>query len=87
MDTNMALAAEKQLEHVGETRGMADHDHDLVHELSKRLDAVWRYDQCIANADGRPELQKFWRGLKQQDQKNVETLKSLIGQEIDKNCF
>ena len=41
----MTLAAEKQIEHVGETAAMADHDHDLVHELSKRLDAIWRYEQ------------------------------------------
>ncbi len=36
----MALAAEKELKHVGESKGVADHDHDLIHELSKRLDAV-----------------------------------------------
>jgi len=33
----MALAAEKELEHIGETCGVADHDHDLIHDLSKRL--------------------------------------------------
>ena len=26
----MALAAEKTLEHIGETHGVADHDHDLM---------------------------------------------------------
>ena len=26
----MALAAEKALEHIGETHGVADHDHDLM---------------------------------------------------------
>lgn len=83
----MKLAAEQQLEHIGETCGIADHDHDLVHELSKRLDALWRYDQCIANADGHAELQKFWRDLKKQDQKNVDALKSLIASEIKNDCF
>jgi hypothetical protein len=38
----MSLAAEKELEHIGETHGVADHDHDLIHDLSKRLDALWR---------------------------------------------
>jgi hypothetical protein len=47
----MTLAAEKTLEHIGESKGIEDHDHDLVHELSKRLDALWRYDQYIANAE------------------------------------
>jgi hypothetical protein len=40
----MALAAEKELEHAGESCGCKHHDHDL----SKRLDALWRYDQYIA---------------------------------------
>ena len=39
----MNLAAEKELEHIGESSGCADHDHDLIHDLSKRLDALWRY--------------------------------------------
>ena len=50
----MSLAAEKELEHIGETCGVAGHDHDLIHDLSKRLDAVWRYDQYIENAKSRP---------------------------------
>jgi len=56
----MTLAAEKELEHMGETCGVADHDHDL----GKRLDALWRYDQYIANAEGRPALQELWCDLK-----------------------
>jgi hypothetical protein len=83
----MSLAAEKQMEHLGETCGCADHDHDLIHELSKRLDALWRYDQRIANASGRADLQAFWRDLKRQDQENVRRLKELIGEEIQKGCF
>ena len=40
----MFLAAEHEYEHVGETAGMADHDHDLIAELHRRLNALWRYD-------------------------------------------
>ena len=83
----MSLAAEKQIEHLGETCGCADHDHDLVHELSKRLDALWRYDQRIANAAGHAAVQAFWRNLKRQDQKNTERLKQLIREEIENKCF
>jgi hypothetical protein len=83
----MSLAAEKQMEHLGETCGCPDHDHDLVHELSKRLDALWRYDQRIANADGKPDLQAFWRDLKLQEQENVKRLKQMIGKEIQSGCF
>ena len=83
----MTLTAEKQMEHIGETKGCADHDHDLVHELNKRLDALWRYDQYIANAEGKSELQNFWKELKQQDQQNVDRLKHLVASEIENECF
>ena len=41
----MTLAAEKELEHIGETKGCADHDYDLIQELSRRLESLWRCDQ------------------------------------------
>jgi hypothetical protein len=83
----MTLAAERELEHVGETAGCADHDHDLVHELSKRLDALWRYDQYIANADFRQQLVDFWTDMKNQEQENVRRLKQLIAEEVRSGCF
>ncbi len=55
--------------------------------MSKRLDAVWRYDQYIANADGHPELQRLWRDFKRQEQENVKRLKQCVAQEIEKACF
>jgi hypothetical protein len=70
-----------------ETSGIADHDHDLIHDLNKRLDAVWRYDQYIANADGKPQLQKFWRDCKRQDIDNIKQIKEFVAQEIENNCF
>jgi hypothetical protein len=81
------MTTEKEYEHIGETRGCKDHDHDLVHELSRRLDGVWRYDQYIANADGQADLQKFWRSVKAQEQKNIEQLKKLLVQHVQSNCF
>jgi hypothetical protein len=36
----MTLAAEEKYQHIAETCGGADHDHDPVHGLSKRLKAV-----------------------------------------------
>jgi hypothetical protein len=83
----MTLAAEKELEHIGETCGIADHDHDLIHDLSKRLDALWRYDQYIANAAVRPALQNLWRDLKNQEIDNVQRMKQVIIDEVRQNCF
>jgi hypothetical protein len=83
----MPLAAEKELEHIGESCGCADHDHDLIHDLSKRLDALWRYDQYIANADGKPNLQKVWRDMKKQEAANIQRVKQMIADEIRQDCF
>jgi hypothetical protein len=83
----MALAAEQELKHIGETSGMADHDHDLVHELGKRLDALWRYDQYIANADWRDKIRQFWEDMKHQEQENINRLKGLIAEEVRSDCF
>lgn len=83
----MAIAAEREIAHIGETQGAADHDHDMIHELSKRLDALWRYDQYIANAAEAPELQQFWRDLKTQEQRNVDRLKGIIKEHCRQDCF
>jgi hypothetical protein len=83
----MTATALKETKHIGDTRGCANHDHDLVHELSKRLDALWRYDQYIANADGKQALQDFWREVKRQDVGNVQRLKDLISTEVKDDCF
>jgi len=83
----MTLAAEKELKHIGESCGCADHDHDLVHDLGRRLDALWRYDQYVANAEGKAELQKLWKDLKKQEEKNIQRLKQMLAEEIKNNCF
>ena len=31
--------------HMGESKAVANHDQDMIHELGKRIDAVWRFDQ------------------------------------------
>ena len=83
----MRLAAEKELAHIGETQGAADHDHDMIHELSKRLDALWRYDQYIANAEGQINLQNLWRDFKRQEEENVRRLKEMVAEHCREGCF
>jgi hypothetical protein len=83
----MSLVAEKEMERIGATKGARHHDHDMVHELSKRLDGLWRYDQYIANAEEDEQLQAFWRGLKDQEQENVAQLKGFIAKHCKNNCF
>ena len=83
----MTLAAEKELAHIGESRGCEDHDYDLIQELSRRLESLWRCDQYIANADGHPDLQGFWRDIKRQEQSTIKRLKELVCSEVKKGCF
>ena len=83
----MALTAKQEMQHIGETKACADHAHDLVHELSNRLDAVWRYDQYIANAEGDRDLQNFWQARKEEDLRNIDELKQLISAHVKKDCF
>lgn len=78
---------DKEYEHIGETSGCKNHVHDLIHELSKRLDGVWRYDQYIANAEDQENLQKFWQSVKAQEQDNICEIKKLISQQIEAKCF
>ena len=82
----MTIAAEKQLEYIGETRGIADHDHDMIHELSKRFDAVWRFDRYIANARDPTDLKGFWNKLRKREQENVSQLKKLIAKHAAGGC-
>ena len=83
----MSMTAEREMQHIGESKAIENHDHDMIHELSKRIDAVWRFDQYIANAEGDSDLQDFWRELKSQEQENVKRLKEFVAEHIEKDCF
>jgi hypothetical protein len=83
----MSMVAEKEMEQIGKTKGCENHDHDMIHELSKRLDALWRYDQYVANAGSDEELQEFWRDLKEQEMENVKRLKEFVKIHIENDCF
>lgn len=87
MQTSQLSKTAHKIKKIGRTQGAADHDHDLIHELSKRLDALWRYDQYIENARGHEALSKFWIEAKSQEFKNVEKLKELVAKEIEQHCF
>lgn len=83
----MTLTAEREYQHIGESSGAKDHDFDLVSELHRRLEGLWRYDQYIANAEGKAEVQALWRDLKKQETQNVQRLKQLITAEVKDGCF
>jgi hypothetical protein len=75
------------VEHIGDTRSAADHDFDLVEELSHRMKSLLRVDQRIANAEAKPELQEFWRNVKERDRETVDRMRELIRKECAAGCF
>jgi hypothetical protein len=83
----MSMVAGRGMEPVGKARGADDHGHDMIDELSKRLDAWWRYDPKAANAEKDSHSQEFWRGLKTREQENLKRLKEFIRRHIENNCF
>lgn len=78
---------QKEVEHIGETRAIEDHDHDMVHELSRRIDALWRYDQYIANAKDYKDIKNFWEKIKSQELENIKELKEILKKHIKEACF
>jgi hypothetical protein len=83
----MTTKTESEYQYIGETQGCENHDHDLIHELSRRLDGDWRYDHYLANADGKADLQKIWRDVKAQELENIQQLKKLLAEHVQSNCF
>ena len=83
----MSEADTQKDDRIGQTKGIRDHDHDMIHDLSKRLDAVWRYDQYVANAGKFPDLQEFWKESKTQELKTIDRLKELIREHVRQNNF
>lgn len=76
----MLLPAEIELAHLGETASRAD--HDLIHELSRRLDSLPRYDQYISNAQQHEVLRQFWCNMKSQEVQTIQLLKELLAEEM-----
>lgn len=83
----MPIIQEKELERFSPLPREIDPDHELVDELSRRLDAVCRYADNMAHSEGDPELQQVWRDLEDQEQNNIRKLKEMIVNRIDKGVF
>jgi hypothetical protein len=82
----MRSAAEQELADFGQTCTCQDHDF-LIHELSRRLNDLWRYDSYVVNADWRDELLQFWCDMKMQEQQNIQRLKGLLIEEVRNDRF
>lgn len=67
---------------------LENHNFDLVHALSKKNSALWRYGEHYKrNAEGCEFCQKLWKTLEADDEKHVEMLKAEIKRHIDEGRF
>ena len=79
--------ANPQTEHLEKVEPPRLHDHDLVHELSRRLQALCRYAQCISDAEGDGQMQQMWRELERQELADIRNLKQLISARVAQGEF
>ena len=77
----MSMSTDKVSDTAGSGLGIESCEHDLIHELGRRLSCLWGYDQYIANASDWPELQDFWRDVQSQDQRAICQVKELLEQQ------
>lgn len=69
---------------------MTNCNHNLIHELSVKLDALWRYDQYIQDAktNGCPDrCCELFQKIKEDVQKHIEMLKEEIARHVKENNF
>ncbi len=67
---------------------LKNHNHDLVHALSEKNDAVWRYEkEYLKNAAGCDTCAKMWQEMKDDDNKHIDMLVAEIKRHSDENRF
>jgi len=60
---------------------------DFIHQLSEKLDSLWRYEEYIKNAKDCKECQKLWEKCRDKDLEMVEALKKEIENHIKAGNF
>lgn len=67
---------------------LKDHNHDLVHALSEKNDALWRYRKHYRAASaGCEQCSSIWKTLEADDTKHVKLLRDEIKRHFDEGRF
>jgi hypothetical protein len=67
---------------------LKDHNHDLVHALSEKNDALWRYRNHYGKtAAGCEECTRLWQTLEADDERHVKMLTGEIKRHMDEGRF
>jgi len=59
-----------------------NHSYNLIKALSKKAQAVFRYDQYLKDAEACEECKKLWEKLKNEDSTHVEEIKKILAKHI-----
>jgi len=67
---------------------LKNHNHDLVHALSEKNDAVWRCEgEYLKNSQGCEHCTKMWREIAADDNKHIAILLEEIKRHMNENRF
>jgi uncharacterized ferritin-like protein (DUF455 family) len=67
---------------------LKNHNHDLIHSLSEKNDAVWRYEkEYLKNAEGCEHCVNMWKQLADDDNRHIEMLRNEIKRHIGEERF
>jgi hypothetical protein len=67
---------------------LKNHNFDLVHALSKKNSAVWRYKEHYQNnAEGCKECSLLWKQMEDDDNKHIAMLVAEIKKHTAENRF
>ncbi|OHA09129.1 MAG: hypothetical protein A3B37_01135 [Candidatus Sungbacteria bacterium RIFCSPLOWO2_01_FULL_59_16] len=67
---------------------LQDSNHDLVHALSEKNDALWRYrNHYRKSSAGCEQCMNLWQALEADDEKHVRMLSEEIKRHMDEGKF
>lgn len=67
---------------------LKNHNHDLVHSLSEKNDAAWRYEkEYMKNAQGCEFCVSMWTKFLEDDNEHIRMLTEEIRRHIAENRF
>ncbi len=82
----MGAEANKEAAPLGSLPGMTT-QHDLVEQLHLRLNLVWRYGECLAEAFGEPGVQALWRSIRFEELAAIGRLHRRIAECMEQGIF
>ncbi|HWI57161.1 MAG TPA: hypothetical protein VNZ22_08035 [Bacillota bacterium] len=82
----MGVGAQQEAAPFGNGQAIAN-EHDLVEQLHMRLNLVWRYGECLAEALGEPMVQSLWRSIRSEELATIGRLRRHIADCMDQGVF